>query len=100
MISFDNFILLQNVLLELQHGWFLCYNHIFLLHSILIFELFIMIILLLLQSISLLDCIMVSSCVKTMFMFVSNYPLSTFEKPLYAHINNVIVNIFWNNVGF
>ena len=100
MISFDNFILLQSVLLELQHGWFLCYNHILLLHSILTFDLCIMIIWFLLQSISLLDCIMASSYVTTMIVFVSNHLLSTFEKPLYAHNNNVIVNIFWKYVGF
>lgn len=100
MISFDNFILLQSVLLELQHDWLLCYNHILLLLSILIFELCIMIIWLLFQSISLLDCMMVSSCVTIMILFISNYPLRTFEKPLYAHNNNVIVNIFWKYVGF
>ncbi len=52
---------------------FCCCSHFF------IFELCIMIIWLLLQSISLLDCIIVGSCVTTMIVFVSNYPLSTFE---------------------
>ena len=100
MISFDNFILLQSFLVELQHGRFLCFNHILLLHSLLIFELCIMIIRLLFQSISLLDCIMVGSCVTTMIMFSSDYLLITFENPLYADNNNVIVNIFWKYVGF
>ena len=100
MISFDNFILLQSLLVELQHGWFLCFNHIFLSHSILIFELCIMIIWLLLQSKFLLDCIMVGSCVTTMIVFVSNYILIIFENTLYAHNNNVIFNIFWRYVAF
>ena len=33
------------------------------------------------------------SCVTTIIVFASNYILSTFKKPLYAHNNNVIVNI-------
>ena len=79
-----------------------CVTTIFLLlPSILIFELCIMIFWLLLQSISLLDCMMVGSCVTTMLLFVSNLSFKHFffEKPLYAHNNNVIVNICWKYVS-
>ena len=101
MISFDNFIFLQSVSLELQHGWFLCYNHFFFIVAF-YFDLWtlhndILIIVAKYIFIGLHDGWFL--CDNHDFVCIQFILEALFQKPLYAHNSNVIINICWKYVS-
>ena len=90
MISFDNFIFLQSVLFELQHGWFLCYNHFFVVafyfdHWTLHND-----ILIIVSKYIFIGLQMAGFCVTIMILFVSN--LSFKPSPL-LHLKDLSLNL-------